>query len=87
MIGNPATRAPRSAWPAAPGSLRQSMLMALHTDARQSGDPSDFDINPLYVRLAQEPVPRHTLSRRIPMLPDTALRWCGTSCCSTGTRG
>ena len=49
------------------------MLMALHTDARQSGEPSEFDINPLYVRLAQEPVPRHALPRH-QMLPDTALQ-------------
>ena len=49
------------------------MFMALHTDARQSGEPSEFDINPVYVRLAQEPVPRHTLPRH-QMLPDTALQ-------------
>ena len=49
------------------------MLMALHTDARQSGEPSEVDINPLYVRLAQEPVPRHALPRH-QMLPDTALQ-------------
>ena len=56
-----------------PGPLRQSMLMPLHTDARQSGAPSEFDINPLYVRLAHEPVPRHALPRH-QMLPDTALQ-------------
>jgi glutamate decarboxylase len=49
------------------------MLMPLHTDARQSGEPAEFDINPLYVRLAQEPVPRHALPRH-QMLPDTALQ-------------
>jgi glutamate decarboxylase len=47
--------------------------MALHTDARQTGASSEFDINPLYVRLAQEPVPRHALPRH-QMLPDTALQ-------------
>jgi glutamate decarboxylase len=47
--------------------------MALHTDARQSGAPAEFDINPVYVRLAAEPVPRHALPRH-PMLPDTALQ-------------
>jgi glutamate decarboxylase len=47
--------------------------MPLHTDARQSGEPSEFDINPVYVRLAQEPVPRHALPRH-QMLPDTALQ-------------
>jgi glutamate decarboxylase len=49
------------------------MLMPLHTDARQSGEPSEFDINPVYVRLAHEPVPRHALPRH-EMLPDTALQ-------------
>ena len=49
------------------------MLMPLHTDARQSGEPAEFDINPVYVRLAQEPVPRHSLPRH-QMLPDTALQ-------------
>jgi glutamate decarboxylase len=44
--------------------------VALHTDTRQSS--SDIDVNPLYVRLAHEPVPRHTLPPE-PMLPDTAL--------------
>jgi glutamate decarboxylase len=47
--------------------------MPLHTDARQSGEPADFEINPLYVRLAQEPVLRHALPRH-PMLPDTAYQ-------------
>jgi glutamate decarboxylase len=47
------------------------MLMPLHTDARQSGE-SEFDINPLYVRLEHEPVPRHSLPKH-QMLPDTAL--------------
>jgi glutamate decarboxylase len=45
----------------------------LHTDARQSGEPGEFNINPLYVRLAQEPVPRHSLPRE-PMLPGTAAQ-------------
>jgi glutamate decarboxylase len=49
------------------------MLMPLHTDARHSGGPSEFDINPVYVRLAHEPVPRHSLPRH-QMLPDTALQ-------------
>jgi glutamate decarboxylase len=49
------------------------MFMPLHTDARQRGESSEFDINPLYVRLAQEPVPRHALPRH-QMLPDTALQ-------------
>jgi len=44
----------------------------LHTDARQSGRPAEVDINPLYVRLVQHPVPRHTLPANS-MLPDTAL--------------
>jgi glutamate decarboxylase len=47
--------------------------MPLHTDARQSGAPAEFDINPLYVRLAQEPVLKHALPRH-PMLPDTAYQ-------------
>jgi glutamate decarboxylase len=45
----------------------------LHTDARQPGEPAEFDINPLYVRLAREPVPRHSLPRE-PMLPGTAAQ-------------
>jgi glutamate decarboxylase len=45
----------------------------LHTDARQSGKPAEFDINPLYVRLVREPVPRHSLPRE-PMLPGTAAQ-------------
>ncbi len=49
------------------------MVMPLHTDARQSGAPAEFDINPLYVRLAQEPVLKHALPRH-PMLPDTAYQ-------------
>ena len=47
--------------------------MPLHTDARQSGEATEFNINPLYVRLAQEPVPRHSLPRE-PMLPSTAAQ-------------
>jgi glutamate decarboxylase len=47
--------------------------MPLHSDARQRGASAEFDINPLYVRLAQEPVPRHALPRH-QMLPDTALQ-------------
>ena len=47
--------------------------MPLHTDARQSGESAEFNINPLYVRLAQEPVPRHSLPRE-PMLPGTAAQ-------------
>jgi glutamate decarboxylase len=49
------------------------MAMALHRDARLSGEPSEFEINPMYVRLAQEPVPRHELPKH-PMLPDTAAQ-------------
>src|SRR5262249_13588836 len=45
----------------------------LHTDARRSGESAEFDINPLYVRLAQAPVPRHSLPRE-PMLPGTAAQ-------------
>jgi len=45
----------------------------LHTDARQSREPAEFDINPLYVRLAHAPVPRHSLPRE-PMLPGTAAQ-------------
>jgi glutamate decarboxylase len=47
--------------------------VSLHIDARQSGETAEFDINPLYVRLAHEPVPRHTLPRE-PMLPGTAAQ-------------
>jgi glutamate decarboxylase len=46
--------------------------VALHRDRRQSGRSAEVDINPLYVRLGQHPVPRHTLPEN-PMLPDTAL--------------
>jgi glutamate decarboxylase len=45
----------------------------LHTDARQSGEPAEFDINPLYVRVARAPVPRHSLPRES-MLPGTAAQ-------------
>src|SRR5262249_19811913 len=45
----------------------------LHTDARHAGEPAEFNINPLYVRLAQEPVPRHSLPRE-PMVPGTAAQ-------------
>src|SRR5215469_6044758 len=45
----------------------------LHTDARQSGESDEFDINPLYVRIAHEPVPRHSLPRES-MLPGTAAQ-------------
>jgi glutamate decarboxylase len=47
--------------------------MPLHTDARQSGESAEFNINPLYVRLAQEPVPMHSLPRES-MLPGTAAQ-------------
>jgi glutamate decarboxylase len=46
--------------------------VALHRDLRDSGQPDEVDINPLYVRLVHHPVPRHTLPDN-PMLPDTAL--------------
>jgi glutamate decarboxylase len=45
----------------------------LHTDARQSGKAAEFNVNPLYVRLAHEPVPRHSLPRES-MLPGTAAQ-------------
>src|ERR1700730_11966908 len=47
--------------------------MPWHTDARRPGRAAEVDINPVYVRLAQHPVPRHTLPEH-PMLPDTALQ-------------
>src|SRR5690348_2034249 len=47
--------------------------MPLPTSARQSGESAEFDVNPLYVRVAREPVPKHTLPRE-PMLPDTAAQ-------------
>ena len=47
--------------------------MPLHTDARQSGESAEFDINPLYVRLEHEPVPKHFLPRES-MLPGTAAQ-------------
>ena len=47
--------------------------MSLHTDVRQSGESAEFDINPLYVRIAHEPVPRHSLPRES-MLPGTAAQ-------------
>jgi glutamate decarboxylase len=45
----------------------------LHTDARQSGEPTEFNVNPLYVRLAHKPVPRHSLPMES-MLPGTAAQ-------------
>jgi glutamate decarboxylase len=45
----------------------------LHTDARQSGEPTEFNVNPLYVRLAHRPVPRHSLPMES-MLPGTAAQ-------------
>jgi len=45
----------------------------LHTDARQSGESDEFDINPLYVRIAHEPLPKHSLPRES-MLPGTAAQ-------------
>jgi glutamate decarboxylase len=45
----------------------------LHTDARQSGEPTEFNVNPLYVRLAHRPVPRHSLPLES-MLPGTAAQ-------------
>jgi glutamate decarboxylase len=47
--------------------------MPLHRGIRQSDDPAEVDINPLYVRLAQWAVPQHALPEH-PMLPDTALQ-------------
>ena len=47
--------------------------MPLHTDARQSGESDEFDINPLYVRIAHEPLPKHSLPRES-MLPGTAAQ-------------
>jgi glutamate decarboxylase len=47
--------------------------MPLHRGIRQSDDPAEVGINPLYVRLAQWAVPQHALPEH-PMLPDTALQ-------------
>jgi glutamate decarboxylase len=47
--------------------------MPLHRGIRQSDDPAEVDINPLYVRLAQWAVPQHALPEH-PMLPDTAVQ-------------
>jgi glutamate decarboxylase len=47
--------------------------VSLHRDVRKSGRSADVDINPLYVRLVHQPVPRHTLPDQ-PMLPDTAFQ-------------
>jgi glutamate decarboxylase len=45
----------------------------LHRDVRHTSRADEVDINPLYVRLAQHPVPKHVLPEN-PMLPDTALQ-------------
>ncbi len=47
--------------------------MPLHRDARRPGRPAEVDINPVYVRLAHEPIPRHTLPEHS-MLPDAAAQ-------------
>jgi glutamate decarboxylase len=47
--------------------------MALHSQAGLSGSGVEVDVNPVYVRAAQHPVPRHALPRE-GMLPDTALQ-------------
>jgi glutamate decarboxylase len=46
--------------------------MALH-EVKSAPEGDDLDINPLYVRVVEVPVPRHTMPRR-GMLPDTALQ-------------
>jgi glutamate decarboxylase len=45
----------------------------LHRKPGQPASRSELDINPLYVRVAEHPVPRHTLPRQ-GMLPSTALQ-------------
>jgi glutamate decarboxylase len=47
--------------------------MPLHSQAGLSASEVEVDINPVYVRAAQHPVPRHALPRE-GMLPDTALQ-------------
>ena len=47
--------------------------MPLHTDARKTGESAEFDVNPVYVRIAHEPVPKHALPRH-QMLPGTAAQ-------------
>jgi len=46
--------------------------MSLH-EAKSAPEGDDLDINPLYVRVEEFPVTRHTMPRR-GMLPDTALQ-------------
>jgi glutamate decarboxylase len=47
--------------------------MALHRKIDDEGDRNEVDVNPLYVQLARERVPRRTMPQR-GMLPDTALQ-------------
>src|ERR1700732_1164240 len=47
--------------------------MALHRKIDDGGDRNEADVNPVYVQLARERVPRRTMPQR-GMLPDTALQ-------------
>ncbi len=47
--------------------------MPLHNKNGRPGQRAEVDVNPVYVRLAGRPVPRHSLPP-LPMLPDTALQ-------------
>ena len=47
--------------------------MALHRKIDDGGDRNEVDVNPVYVQLARERVPRRTMPQR-GMLPDTALQ-------------
>jgi glutamate decarboxylase len=47
--------------------------MALHAKGDHPEQPAEFDINPMYVRASDQPVPRNRLPEH-GMLPDTALQ-------------
>ncbi len=47
--------------------------MPLHSQADESGTDAELDINPLYVREEEEPVPRNRIAQH-GLLPDTALQ-------------
>jgi glutamate decarboxylase len=47
--------------------------VALHRKNDDHGDRNDVDVNPLYVQIEREPVPRRTMPAH-GMLPDTALQ-------------
>jgi glutamate decarboxylase len=47
--------------------------MALHRKIDDEGDRNEVDVNPVYVQLARDRVPRRTMPRH-GMLPDTALQ-------------